>query len=62
MPAGHEPGKIGMVRRVVLNKDDEKGLGLAVVGGKQLGVPILGNFFHSDFFKIDSLFHRLLIF
>ena len=44
MPAGHEPEKIGMVRRVVLNKDDEKGLGLAVVGGKQLGVPILGNF------------------
>ena len=47
MPAGHEPGKIGMVRRVVLNKDDEKGLGLAVVGGKQLGVPILGDFKHS---------------
>ena len=42
MPAGHEPGSIGMVRRVVLHKDPEHGLGLAVVGGKQLGVPILG--------------------
>ena len=52
MPAGHEPGKIGMVRRVVLNKDDEKGLGLAVVGGKQLGVPILGDFKHSDFLRL----------
>jgi len=49
MPAGHEPGSIGMVRRVVLHKDPEQGLGLAVVGGKQLGVPILGNLFFSRF-------------
>ena len=45
MPAGHEPGSIGMVRRVVLHKDPEQGLGLAVVGGKQLGVPILGKIY-----------------
>ena len=44
MPAGHEPGSIGIVRRVVLHKDAEQGLGMAVVGGKQLGVPILGKF------------------
>ena len=56
MPAGHEPGKIGMVRRVVLNKDDEKGLGLAVVGGKQLGVPILGDFQHSVFLRLMIYF------
>ena len=42
MPDGHSPGQIGMIRRVVLHKDQEHGLGLAVIGGKQLGVPILG--------------------
>ena len=42
IPDGHVPGQIGMIRRVVLNKDPEHGLGLAVIGGKQLGVPILG--------------------
>ena len=42
MPDGHSPGQIGMIRRVVLHKDPEHGLGLAVIGGKQLGVPILG--------------------
>ena len=42
MPDGHSPGQIGMIRRVVLHKDKEHGLGLAVIGGKQLGVPILG--------------------
>ena len=47
MPDGHSPGQIGMIRRVVLHKDSEHGLGLAVIGGKQLGVPILG--------KTDSL-------
>lgn len=41
MPDGHSPGQIGMIRRVVLHKDPEHGLGLAVIGGKQLGVPIL---------------------
>merc|ERR1711935_125983 len=41
VPDGHVPGQIGMIRRVVLNKDHEHGLGLAVIGGKQLGVPIL---------------------
>ena len=55
VPDGHVPGQIGMIRRVVLNKDAEHGLGLAVIGtnldfivfsrfsigGKQLGVPIL---------------------
>ena len=32
VPDGHLPGQIGMIRRVVLNKDNEHGLGLAVIG------------------------------
>ena len=32
VPDGHVPGQIGMIRRVVLNKDAEHGLGLAVIG------------------------------
>lgn len=38
---GAVPGAVGVVRRVVINKNEEDGLGLAIVGGKQLGTPIL---------------------
>ena len=44
MPDGSTPGRVGMIRRVVIQKDPDHGLGLAVIGGKQLGVPILGKF------------------
>lgn len=38
---GAVPGAVGVVRRVVINKCEKEGLGLAIVGGKQLGTPIL---------------------
>jgi len=38
---GAVPGAVGVIRRVVINKHEKDGLGLAIVGGKQLGTPIL---------------------
>ena len=43
---GAVPGAVGVVRRVVINKNEEDGLGLAIVGGKQLGTPILSELFN----------------
>lgn len=50
-PPGHEAAinsrGVGDVRRVILSKDPEEGLGISITGGKEHGVPILISDIHE---------------
>ncbi|XP_061423875.1 LOW QUALITY PROTEIN: Golgi-associated PDZ and coiled-coil motif-containing protein [Lethenteron reissneri] len=51
-PAGHEPETlrkqqgVGQVRKVLLVKADDEGLGISITGGKEHGVPIIVSEIH----------------
>ncbi|XP_070782021.1 Golgi-associated PDZ and coiled-coil motif-containing protein isoform X2 [Enoplosus armatus] len=53
-PVGHDPDilkktqGVGPIRKVVLVKDDNEGLGISITGGKEHGVPILISEIHSS--------------
>ena len=49
---GAVPGAVGVIRRVVINKHEKDGLGMAIVGGTQLGTPILSKFSFKMSFDI----------